>query len=32
MLGDLSTAGVGVLVTKKRLMPFPLPFPHCGSL
>ena len=32
MLGDLSTGGVGGLVTKKRLGPFPLPSPRCGSL
>ena len=32
VLGDLSTADVGGLVTKKRLGPPPLPFPRCGSL
>ena len=32
MLGDLSTAGVGGLVTKKRLGPPPLPSPRYGSL
>ena len=32
MFGDLSTAGVGGLVTKKRLGPPPLPSPRYGSL
>ena len=32
MFGDLSTGGVGGVVTEKRLGPPPLPSLRCGSL